>query len=152
LQEGDRRRPLLALATIRSDRLGEFLAADGFDLRYEALTVGPMPKARLRSVIEGPARVAGLTVEPVLVDRILADAASEGDRLSLIAFVLRDMTCASPNAAHACTGSRSVVSLTNKPIKKLIFRVTAAVIVSACDLRSPRRGSLVSLQLGAAAP
>ena len=89
--EGDSHRPFLALATIRSDRLGDFLAADEVRLRHEALTAAPMPNARLRSVIEGPARIAGLAVEPALVDQILADAASEGNVLPLIAFALRDM-------------------------------------------------------------
>ena len=89
--DGDRSRRFLAIATIRSDRLGDFLADDDFPLGHEALTVGPMPRSRLRLVIEGPARVAGLTVEPTLVDRILVDAGRDGDTLPLIAFALRDM-------------------------------------------------------------
>ncbi len=82
---------LLVLATIRSDRLGDVLAEPVPALKLETLTVAAMPTSRLRSVIEGPARVAGLALEPALVDRMLLDATNEGDALPLVAFALRDM-------------------------------------------------------------
>ncbi len=91
LEEKGNRGRFQALATIRSDRLGEFLAIDGFDVTHEALTISSMAKGRLRSVIEGPSRVVGLALEPALVDQILVDSISGRDVLPLIAFALRDM-------------------------------------------------------------
>jgi WD40 repeat protein len=153
--KGDRRRSFLALATIRSDRLGEFLAADGFHLRHEALTVAPMPKARLRLVIEGPARVAGLTSEPALVDHILADAASEGDMLPLIAFALRDMYERREGKKTLSVGEYERLgdpARALRPLENVVRRtaemVIAAIPPSEADLRAVKEafvGSLVRI-------
>lgn len=91
LLSDDAARPFLALATIRSDKLGDVLAGEGFALRHDTVTVSQMPSARLRVTIEGPARVAGITLQPGLVDSILADAAKLADGLPLIAFGMRDL-------------------------------------------------------------
>ena len=45
----------------------------------QAMVVGPMSPAQLRQAIEGPARRAGLTLEPGLVDLILEDLGTEAE-------------------------------------------------------------------------
>ncbi|UVK50943.1 TIR domain-containing protein [Mesorhizobium sp. AR02] len=83
--------PFLIVATVRSDRLGDILASEELVIHHEALTVGSMPASRLRSVIEGPARVASIQLGHDVVDRILADVSSSPDALPLLAFALREM-------------------------------------------------------------
>jgi hypothetical protein len=89
--------PLMVLATMRSDFLPQFqghpfVVAPPYPdpLRYTTITVEPMPLARFREVILGPARLAGITVAPELVERMVADTGSR-DALPLLAFVLRKL-------------------------------------------------------------
>ncbi len=82
--------PLLVLATVRSDLLGEILKANSFKLAYETWTVGPLPRDRLAEIIEGPARVAAIRLEPGLVARILSDV-NAPESLPLLAFALREL-------------------------------------------------------------
>jgi hypothetical protein len=49
-----------------------------------------MPLARVRDIIEGPARVAGLTVDDALIVAAMNDAATD-DALPLLAFALREL-------------------------------------------------------------
>ena len=85
--------PLLLVTTIRSDfvaRMGELPALEG-KLSTETIRyyLGPMREAGLRAAIEKPAERAGLTYEPGLVDRIVADARSSAGALPLVAHVLQ---------------------------------------------------------------
>ncbi|WP_158889307.1 BTAD domain-containing putative transcriptional regulator [Amycolatopsis anabasis] len=57
-------------------------------LRDQQVLVGPMAEACLRAVIEEPARFAGLTVEPALVETVLADVLGEPAALPLISHAL----------------------------------------------------------------
>ena len=50
----------------------------------------PMPLDRVRQIIEGPARVAGLRVEDALITSAAADAGSD-DASPLLAFTLREL-------------------------------------------------------------
>ena len=43
--------PILVIATIRSDLLGEILKAEGFTVAHEVFTLGPLPSERLASVM-----------------------------------------------------------------------------------------------------
>ena len=80
---------LMALATMRSDFLGEFQKhSSAFDLAYATVTVDPMPSRNLSQIIEGPAEVAGVTLGPGLVTALLQDTVTE-DALPLLAFTLR---------------------------------------------------------------
>jgi hypothetical protein len=49
-----------------------------------------MPLDRIRDVIEGPARVAGLVVEEALVRAAIKDVSAD-DALPLLAFALREL-------------------------------------------------------------
>jgi hypothetical protein len=78
----------IAVMTIRSDYLGHLQSAEGLTARFKEFSLGPMPKARTRQIIEGPARVAGLGVDEELVHQAVLDAQTE-DALPLLAFALR---------------------------------------------------------------
>ena len=78
--------PYVVLITARSDYLPHFQRA--FASQLDDYSLKPMPFERIRDVIEGPARVAGLSVEPALIAAAEHDAPTE-DVLPLLAFTLR---------------------------------------------------------------
>ena len=93
LEAGDRR--LMAVATLRSDFLGEFqnhpVLQDGeyaHHFRYQAVPVDPMPLRNFPAIIQGPARLAGLQLDDGLVEAIVHDTGTR-DALPLLAFTLR---------------------------------------------------------------
>jgi WD40 repeat protein len=57
-------------------------------MQDDQIVVGPMTDADLRRVIAGPAQASGLTVEPGLVDTVLADLRSAGDGGRVGAWIL----------------------------------------------------------------
>ena len=82
---------MVAVFTLRSDFLGNFQQTGiGQALEFADLRVGPLPPDQLIEVIEGPARVAGLELEPALVQSLIRDADTE-DALPLLAFTLREL-------------------------------------------------------------
>ncbi|MGH8475066.1 MAG: TIR domain-containing protein, partial [Methylococcales bacterium] len=93
LETGDRR--LIAVATLRSDFLGEFQSHPVLQdsqyphhFRYCAITVDPMPLRNFPAIIRGPARLAGLELDDGLVEAMANDTATR-DALPLLAFALR---------------------------------------------------------------
>jgi hypothetical protein len=78
--------PLQATITIRADSMGLPRLVNNL----ETLPLGPLSLERYREIIEGPARVAGLKVEPAFVERAIHDTATE-DALPLLAFALRQI-------------------------------------------------------------
>lgn len=93
LEVGGRR--LMAIATLRSDFLGEFqnhpvLQDSEFPhhFRYRAVPVDPMPLKSFPEIIQGPARLAGLQLGDGLVEAMMSDTATR-DALPLLAFTLR---------------------------------------------------------------
>ena len=78
--------------SLRADHLGDLapypdiarILEDGLYL------LGPMDEADLRSAIEGPARRAGLRLEPGLVDLLVRDVEGEPAALPLLSHVLRE--------------------------------------------------------------
>src|SRR5271157_1511328 len=86
----DERLPFLVAMTLRSDFLGELQQAPALTNPSEGFSLRPMPLARVRDIIEGPARVAGLTVDDALVAAAMNDAATD-DALPLLAFALREL-------------------------------------------------------------
>lgn len=82
---------MVAVFTLRSDFLGAFQqTVIAQALEFADLRVGPMPPDQLIEVIEGPAKVAGLELEPALVQSLIRDAGTE-DSLPLLAFTLREL-------------------------------------------------------------
>jgi WD40 repeat protein len=86
----DERLPFLVAITLRSDYLAELQQAPALTAPFEEFSLKPMPLARVRDIIEGPARVAGLTVDDALVTAAMNDAATD-DALPLLAFALREL-------------------------------------------------------------
>lgn len=82
--------PFMAVAALRSDFLGLLQRADKLTAPFEEFSLRPMPLARIPEIVQGPAQVAGLTVEDALVTRVTHDAATE-DALPLLAFALREL-------------------------------------------------------------
>ena len=82
--------PYLALMGLRSDYLDQLQQADGLKASFEEFSLKPMPLERVRQIIEGPARVVGLTVDEELVEIARKDAATD-DALPLLAFALREL-------------------------------------------------------------
>jgi TIR domain/AAA ATPase domain len=83
--------PVQLLATLRP----EFLDAVAKDpdlsqLRRRIHEVGPLDADALRSVIEQPAKIAGLNVDEDLITRLVTDTGS-GDALPLLAFTLEQL-------------------------------------------------------------
>ncbi len=78
--------------SMRTDHLGDLvpypdiarLLEDGLHL------LGPMSEPDLRSAIEGPARRAGLRLEPGLVDLLVREVEGEPAALPLLSYVLRE--------------------------------------------------------------
>jgi WD40 repeat protein len=82
---------VVVLATMRSDFLAKFQDTPSLiDLPYESLPVGPLSPSDISQIIEQPARIAGVDVEPGLVQAMIADCEG-GDALPLLAFILREL-------------------------------------------------------------
>jgi transcriptional regulator with XRE-family HTH domain len=65
----------LVVAAVRADYLGRLIAYPPLKAALDAgpFTIGPMSEAELRLAITGPAAEAGLTVEPALVEAVIAE-------------------------------------------------------------------------------
>jgi hypothetical protein len=89
---------LLALATLRADFAGQVQrhavlrepSKAGEILATRTVPLGPMPRSSFHTVIEGPATLARLELEPGLTSQLVDDTGSD-DALPLLAFVLRDL-------------------------------------------------------------
>ena len=90
LSDQELRLPYLTVATARSDVLADMLRSPQSSLSFENYTLRPMEIGRLLSIIEGPARVAALSVENGLSARISRDVPST-EALPLLAFTLREL-------------------------------------------------------------
>ncbi|MDI5935758.1 TIR domain-containing protein [Halomonas kalidii] len=83
--------PVLVIATLRSDFLGALQEHPAWrDVPLVPLTVEPLSVEGFAAVIEGPAELAGLELEPGLVRAMVADTATQ-DALPLLAFTLREL-------------------------------------------------------------
>jgi WD40 repeat protein len=73
--------PALVVIAVRGDYWDRCAAYPGLvrAMQQDQVVVGPMTDADLRHVITGPAQASGLTVEPDLVEAILADLRSAAD-------------------------------------------------------------------------
>jgi WD40 repeat protein len=84
------RLPFLAAMSLRSDCLGRLQQELRLQAPFEEFSLKPIPLERVREIIEGPAKMAGVTVEDGLVTAAIADARTE-DALPLLAFALREL-------------------------------------------------------------
>jgi WD40 repeat protein len=95
--------PFLAVMAMRSDFLGQLQSAAALTGRFEEFSLGPMPLARVPQIIEGPARVAGLSADDAFVQQAARDAETQ-DALPLLAFALRELLDRSPNKSLTLVG------------------------------------------------
>ncbi|MGH9193663.1 MAG: BTAD domain-containing putative transcriptional regulator, partial [Acidimicrobiales bacterium] len=79
------------VVALRADRLGELSAHPGFARLIEpgVYLLAAMGDADLRAAIEGPARQAGLLLEPGLVELLVQDVEDEPGALPLLSHALR---------------------------------------------------------------
>jgi conflict system STAND superfamily ATPase len=72
-------RPAMVVMSLRSDALGRCVDIPELAnaVQSRCMVLRPMSKAELRDAITGPAKMAGLSIEPGLVDLILHDVATE---------------------------------------------------------------------------
>jgi len=87
------------VATLRSDFLGAFQAHSarrGAVAKYQVLE--PLDPGALARVIEEPARLAGIGIEPALVNQLIRDT-NTSEALPLLAFKLRELYDASAGRA-----------------------------------------------------
>jgi WD40 repeat protein len=91
--------PFIVAMTMRSDYLGELQEAPELTAPFEEFSLKPMPLARIREIIEGPARVAGMAVDEALIAAAMKDAATD-DALPLLAFALRELYDRFGNKKH----------------------------------------------------
>jgi formylglycine-generating enzyme required for sulfatase activity len=82
--------PLQAVMTIRADAVGELQQVAALVNRFETLPLGPLPMERYREIIEGPAKVAGLSLEEAFVAQAVRDTETE-DALPVLAVALHEL-------------------------------------------------------------
>jgi hypothetical protein len=79
------------VATLRPEFLDQLLVDPGLAvLPTRAYPVRPLPPQALRSVVEGPARVAGIGIDDDFVTRLVADT-DGGEALPLLAYTLAEL-------------------------------------------------------------
>ena len=83
--------PVRVVATLRAEFLGQLLASLQLaDLPTRPFPLRPLRREALTSVIEGPARLAGIGVDAELVATLVADTGT-GEALPLLAFTLAQL-------------------------------------------------------------
>lgn len=82
--------PFLAVFCQRSDYLESLQTSPHLTARFEEFSLGPLPLSRIPQIIEGPARVAGITLENGIAQMAMRDAETD-DALPLLAFALREL-------------------------------------------------------------
>jgi formylglycine-generating enzyme required for sulfatase activity len=81
----------IVLSTLRADFYAALLnIKNGSDFLKNIYSLGPLGTEGLRDVIQSPAKIAGITFQDGLIQRILDDAETS-DALSLLSFTLRSM-------------------------------------------------------------
>jgi WD40 repeat protein len=140
----DERLPFLVALTLRSDYLGELQQSPALTSPFEEFSLKPMPLARVRDIIEGPARAAGLTVDDALIAAAMKDAAT-ADALPLLAFALRELydrfgqnRHLTLDAYHALGDDAGQLSPLENAVRRKADEVLAAAKPSEEDLRALR--------------
>jgi basic membrane lipoprotein Med (substrate-binding protein (PBP1-ABC) superfamily)/DNA-binding SARP family transcriptional activator len=84
---------LRVVVTLRADLFDRPLGHPTFGRLFTAglVTVHPLSPAQLGTAVVGPARVAGLTVDPALVTAVIADLAGQPGALPLFQYALTEL-------------------------------------------------------------
>lgn len=91
--------PYLGAMALRSDYLGLLQQEKHLAVPFEQFSLKPMPLERVREIVLGPAKLAGITVDDALVSEMMADARTD-DALPLLAFALRELYDRSAGTRH----------------------------------------------------
>lgn len=87
----DKNNRLVIIGTMRSDFLGTFQQNPALrSLEYGKILVGPVDSASISEIVEKPAKLAGIRIEPKLLQALIEDAGTD-DALPLLAFTLREL-------------------------------------------------------------
>ena len=82
---------IVVIGTMRSDFLGAFQQNPALrSLEYGKILVGPVDNASISEIVEKPAELAGVRIEPKLLQALIEDAGTD-DALPLLAFTLREL-------------------------------------------------------------
>ena len=104
--------PFQVLMALHSDSQGPLREASGLGARMATYLVPRLSLQQLRDLIEQPARIAGLGVDPDLIDQARQDTATD-QALPLLGCVLHDLCASDPDArqltraAYEALGNRS---------------------------------------------
>ena len=135
--------PVQVLATLRPEFLDPLTKdPDLSQLARRIHEIRPLDSDALRSVIEEPAKVAGLSFEPDLVTRLVTDTGS-GDALPLLAFTLEQL-------AH---GAKRGDQLTQQryadigAVQGALQRQADAALQDACSSAAVTREQVISALL-----
>ena len=83
--------PVMVLGTLRLDFIAQLQEQSSLrGLRFESLQLGPLSEEGFTQVIERPAELVGLELEPRLVRQLVNDTEAQ-DALPLLAFTLREL-------------------------------------------------------------
>ncbi len=99
----------LLVIALRADRLGDMAAFTDFARLLERglYLLSPMSEQALRATIEGPARQAGLALEPGLVELLVGEGVHEPGALPLLSHVLRQTWALREGATLTVDGYRA---------------------------------------------
>ena len=135
--------PVQVLATLRPEFLDPIAKdSDLAKLPRRIREVRPLEADALRSVIEEPAKLAGLRVEEDLVTRLVSDTGS-GDALPLLAFTLQQLA-ESLTRGDALTHRRYAEI---GGVQGALQRQADAALKEACDTTGVTRDQVISSQL-----
>jgi hypothetical protein len=136
------RLPFLAVMALRSDYLGRLQQSPSLGSRIQVCSLKPMPLDRVRNIIEGPAKVAGIIVDDALIAAASADAPTE-DALPLLAFALRELYDGSAGsgrlsveAYRALGDAQAQLSPLENAVRRSADQVLAAANPSPEDLQA----------------
>jgi WD40 repeat protein len=136
------RLPFLAVMALRSDYLGRLQRSPSLASRIQVCSLKPMPLDRVRNIIEGPAKVAGIIVDDALIVAASADAPTE-DVLPLLAFALRELYDGSAGSGRlsaeaylALGDARAQLSPLENAVRRSADEVLSAANPSPEDLQA----------------
>lgn len=142
---------LLAVATLRSDRLGawqEHAAVQGQGggprLKVQSLVLGPVPLERVAELVRGPARHLDLEVEDALVDAIREDVETPG-ALPLLAYMLQQLHARAGQQRRLTLAGYEALGRLEGVIGKAADRAIAAAQPSPADLEALRSALIPGL-------
>lgn len=135
--------PFMAVMAMRSDFLGRLQSAVALKVRFEEFSLVPMPLTRIPQIIEGPAKVAGVTVEEAFVQHAVRDADTQ-DALPLLAFALRQLWDRSSSKVLSFDGYRALGDETAglSPLENAVRKAADVVLAEA----KPADDELVALR------